>query len=137
MGSRVITQRSSPDVRKGFILEIRDTRSCTVTARLPMSDRDVFAALSHNGKYIVTSDDLAKTFRFWSILPASAGPPPAWCVDFLHDLAEERVSANGELEPMPVTEWLEIRQRLQALVRKNQSAQDPYNCILRRFVPVD
>lgn len=148
---RMITEgQDYGDAIKGWFVKVWDTRTCIPTSELRTKGGNV-EALSFDGQHVIIShvrsanpnpksagrSDLLKDLYLWSISNANANPPPSWVVDFLHYLAQERLNAGGELEPIPVTAWLEIRQQLQALVRKNQNTTDPYNQILRRFVPVN
>lgn len=148
---RIITEgQDYSDAIKGWFVKIWDTRTCTPTAELRTNSGNV-EALSSDGQKVIIShmsyadpnpktavrSELLKKLYLWSILNADANPPPSWVVDFLHYLAQERLNSAGELEPIPVMAWLEMRQQLQELVRKNHSATDPYNRMLRRFVSVD
>jgi hypothetical protein len=57
-----------------------------------------------------------------------------WFVDFLHYMAQERLNSEGELEFIPASEWLPIRERLRKVVRETAAQDTPYLRILRHFV---
>jgi hypothetical protein len=75
------------------------------------------------------------TLSLWTLLPATAGPPPAWFADFLRYLAQMRLNSDGELEPLKPADWLGLRERLRAERRASVGQDTPYLSILRRYVP--
>jgi dipeptidyl aminopeptidase/acylaminoacyl peptidase len=91
------------------------------------------AQFSPDGARIVTASR-DKTARIWTILPTSAGPPPAWFADFLRFLAQMRLNADGELEILKPDDWLTLREKMRTVVRTSVGKDTPYLRILRRFV---
>jgi WD40 repeat protein/tRNA A-37 threonylcarbamoyl transferase component Bud32 len=73
--------------------------------------------------------------RVWTILPATAGPPPAWFAAFLRYLAQMRLNSDGELETLKPADWLALRERMRAVSRASKGQDTPYLRILRRYVP--
>jgi hypothetical protein len=82
----------------------------------------------------VVTGSVVGAFYKWTILPPNAQPPPAWFTDFLQYMAQLRLNASGELEAVPVYEWLALRARLREALRQSAGHETPYSRILRRFV---
>ena len=145
-GERAITEgQDFADAIKGWFIKIWDTRSCSPVAQLRTKDGKVEAfskrvIISH---YWTADPDpehaglgnLQKSLRLNAILNAGTGPPPPWFIDLLHYLAQERLNARSELEPIPVSEWLEISDRLRKIRRDTTNMNTSYCELLRRFVP--
>ncbi len=93
----------------------------------------VGAQFSPNGQRIVTTSE-DKTARVWTILSPNAGAPPPWFCDFLHYMAQQRLNPDGELELIPLADWLALRDRLRQVVRETAAQDTPYLRILRHFV---
>jgi len=92
------------------------------------------AEFSPDGARIVTAS-FDKTARIWTILPTTAGPPPAWFSDFLRYLAQMRLNSDGELEILKPDDWLALREQMRAVRRAGAGQDTPYLRILRRFAP--
>ncbi len=61
-------------------------------------------------------------------------PPPEWFGDFLHYMAQRRLNADGELDPISPNDWLALRDRLRQVVRATAAEDTPYLHVLRHFV---
>ena len=49
-------------------------------------------------------------------------------------MAQQRLNSDGELEPIPPSDWLAIRDRLRQVDRETTAQDTPYLRILRHFV---
>jgi hypothetical protein len=92
------------------------------------------AQFSPDGSRILTAS-WDETVCLWTILPTTAGPPPAWFADFLRYLAQMRLNSDGEPEPIKTVDWLALRERLREVRRAGAGQDTPYLNILRRYVP--
>ena len=86
------------------------------------------------GTRIVTASLEDGVARVWGVLPALAGPPPAWFANFLGYLAQMRIKGDGEIETLKPGDWLALQQQLRAVRHADANKDTPYLRILRRFV---
>ena len=64
----------------------------------------------------------------------SLPPPPAWFPDFLTYLSQRSVDENRALQEVSASDWLELRQKLRAVMKDNRTKDDIYLQTLRQWV---
>ena len=74
------------------------------------------------------------TIRIWTVLSPNAGACPSWFRDFLLYVGQRRLNPGGELEPIPESDFISLRDRLLQVARETAPSDTPYLRILRHFV---
>ncbi len=128
-GERVVTASWDKTAK---VWEVQNGK---LVATLAGHDRMVLhAEFSADGRRIMTTsaDDTVMT---WRVLSTNSGPPPQWFREFLHFIAQRRLNSGGELEFIPLQEWLATRERLSVIRRSPVGADEAYRWLLDVFVP--
>ena len=128
-GSRIVTASEDHSER------LWDAATGWMIAAFPTHKATVWnVQFSPDGSRLATTSPEDESAHMWDILPAAAGPPPAWFPDFLRYLAQMRFTTDGEFESLQPDAWLALRKHLRAQLLATPAADTPYLRLLRRFL---